>query len=324
MLGLFSGANAANAAAATAQPRPSGAANASGGAHKRRNNHVGGGKAATAAATMAASDVLMTADGSAPTRSIHAFTAPEAETVLGLRRLLVKVVGAKDLPESVGARRSCSAEVQLVTELGSALPNGVLNDKTGPPNHFTTVKDTAPVWNAEFVTELPSDMQTHGVALRFAVYDDAASPPARLGEAYIHGSELERLCMREEERTLVLEQMNAEAYAATLAGLSYEMTANERGFFVEVHGFSDTLGRLATRLLLGLPRRAQRRPQFIIVRRPRQSNLYRGDRLRRLIKAQQRRAEPIVALSKRRVEPYRLSCIGRRRLGRTLRLRRMT
>ena len=216
MLGLFSGANAA--AAVGAQQRPSGAGNAAGAHHKRRNNNIGSGKASTAAPTIAASDVLMTADGSAPTRSIHAFNAPEAETVLGLRRLLVKVVGAKDLPESVGARRSCSAEVQLVSELGSALPNGVLNDRTGPPNHFTTVKDTAPVWNAEFVAELPSDLQTHSAALRFAVYDDAASPPARLGEAYIHGSELERLCMREEERVLVLEH-------STLPGASGHISA---------------------------------------------------------------------------------------------------
>lgn len=201
MLGLFSGGGAAAANAAAARP-----ANAGGG-HKRRNNMSGGSGALGALApTIAAENLLTTQDGSAPTRSIHAFNAAEAETVLGLRRLLVKIVGAKDLPESVGARRSCSAEVQLVSELGGPLGNGALNDKTGPPNHFTTVKDTAPVWNAEFVTELPHDLKTHSVALRFAVYDDAASPPARLGEAYIHGSELERLCMREEERTLVLEK----------------------------------------------------------------------------------------------------------------------
>ena len=172
MLGLFAGnsAAAANAVVAKesgAKPRP----------HGRKNVQKPGGAAAP---TLAAQDVLTTADGSAPTRSIHAFNAPEAETVLGLRRLLVKVVGAKDLPDSVGARRSCSAEVQLVSELGNPLGTpGALNERTGPPNHFTTVKDTSPVWNAEFVTELPSELSAHSVALRFAVYDDAASPPTR-------------------------------------------------------------------------------------------------------------------------------------------------
>ena len=137
-----------------------------------------------------------------------------------MRRLLVKVVGAKDLPESAGARRSCSAEVQLVSELGAPLHSDALHDRTGPPNHFSTVKDTAPVWNAEFVAELPSDLATSGLALRIAVWDEACSPPAALGECLIHANELATVCMREEERTLPLEHPSPPSAAGAMLGAS--------------------------------------------------------------------------------------------------------
>ena len=166
---------------------------------------------------MAASDVLSTVDGSAPTRSVHAFNAPDAEAILGMRRLLVKIVGAKDLPESAGSRRSCSAEVQLVSELGMPLSGDAMHERTGPPNHFTTVKDTAPVWNTEFVADVPVDPATAGLALRLAVWDDAAAPPQHLGECLIHADQLQQLCMREEERTLALEP-KAPSAAAMAAG----------------------------------------------------------------------------------------------------------
>lgn len=87
----------------------------------------------------------------------HHFNAPDAEAVLGMRRLLVKVVSAKGLPDSTGPRRSCSAEVQLVTATGEPIPAGTMHVRTGPANHFATVKDTAPVWNAEFVAELQGE-----------------------------------------------------------------------------------------------------------------------------------------------------------------------
>jgi hypothetical protein len=204
MLGLFTG---QNAAAAVAPPQQ----------RKARKNQVAGGSAAP---TIAASDVLTSVNGGAPTRSVHAFNAPEAEAILGLRQLLVKIVGAKDLPESAGSRRSCSAEVQLVSELGAPLGDGALHDRTGPPNHFTTVKDTAPVWNAEFVADLPADLSTAGLALRLAVWDDAASPPTPLGECLIHANELQAVCMREEERTLPLEAPSPPSAAAIAHSIS--------------------------------------------------------------------------------------------------------
>ena len=208
MLGLFSGASvppaSAKANAAANPPR-----------QKSRKNTSSGSTAV--ATTMAASDVLSTVDGSAPTRSVHAFNAPDAEAILGMRRLLVKIVGAKDLPESAGSRRSCSAEVQLVSELGMPLGGDAMHERTGPPNHFTTVKDTAPVWNTEFVADVPVDPATAGLALRLAVWDDAAAPPQHLGECLIHADQLQQLCMREEERTLALEP-KAPSAAAMAAG----------------------------------------------------------------------------------------------------------
>ena len=212
MLGLFTPGGAPVAAASSINTKASTAASSQ--KPRGRKNFAHGG----AAPTIGASTLLTATDGSAPTRSVHAFNAPDAEAILGLRRLLVKIVGAKDLPESQGTRRSCSAEVQLVSELGHPLGDGALHDRTGPPNHFTTVKDTAPVWNAEFVADLPADLQLQsaGLALSLRVWDDASSPPMPLGECLIHANELQQLCMREEERTVPLE-MSTPPSAATIA-----------------------------------------------------------------------------------------------------------
>ena len=223
MLGLFhAGSQASSAVSAAAAAR----------VNKPRKNVAGApsatgsdpasasSKLAVTAPTVAASDVLVPANGAAPTRSVHAFNAPDAEEVLKLRRLLVKVIAAKDLPESVGARRSCSCEVQLISDVGMHLGSDALHERTGPPNHFTTVKDTSPVWNAEFVAEVPATLQTARAALRFTVRDDAASPPQTLGEAIVHGDELQALCMREEEKTLSLSQSalpSASAVAQSIA-----------------------------------------------------------------------------------------------------------
>ena len=199
MLNLFSG---TPVAAASTQQK-----------HKRKNDITSG--SSGTAATVSASTALSAGPGSDSltgpqvARSAHAFNAPEAEQVLGLRRLLVKIVGAKDLPGGTGARRSCSAEVQLIDERGVPLSGGAgkaLHAHTGPPNHFTTVKDTAPVWNAEFVAELRTDLLAAAAVLRFDVWDDAVSPPLHLGEARLYAGELQRLCMREEERSLPLER----------------------------------------------------------------------------------------------------------------------
>ena len=93
----------------------------------------------------------------------HQFNTPESEAVLGLQRLLVKVIGAKELPPSSNAqRRTCSAEVQLVGAGGAPRAGNPLHGRTGPPNHFATVKDTAPVWNVEFVAELSDAAHQHG------------------------------------------------------------------------------------------------------------------------------------------------------------------
>ena len=224
MLNLFSGgpaAPAANARAGAAAAKP----------HQRKN--VAGQAAGLVASTVAASEVVLAEKGRgspAPQRAAHAFSGPDVEAILSLRRLLVKLVAAKDLPDSQGARRSCVAEVELVDELGgrlggSAIGGGVggfevLHEKTGPPNHFSTVKDTAPVWNAEFVAELPSDLAASGLALRIAVWDEACSPPAALGECLIHANELATVCMREEERTLPLEHPSPPSAAGAMLGAS--------------------------------------------------------------------------------------------------------
>ena len=187
-------------------------------ARGRQNVSVGGATAATVPATKGGGERR---DGLKP-RDNHAFNAPEAEQVLGLRRLLVKVIGARDLAESNGTRRSCSAEVQLVDNRDAPF-GSALHARTGPPNHFTTVKDTSPVWNAEFVTDLPGesgDLLTSGASLRFDVWDEAASPPTHLGVARLPTSELQRLCMREEERTLTLERSGVAGMSAMAAATS--------------------------------------------------------------------------------------------------------
>ena len=91
-------------------------------------------------------------------RSVHHFHAPQVEAVLGLRRLLVKIIGARDLPASrPGVKRSVTAEMQLVDDRGLALEGTPLHVRTGPPNEYSTLKDTAPVWNSEFVSEVGDD-----------------------------------------------------------------------------------------------------------------------------------------------------------------------
>ena len=81
------------------------------------------------------------------------FNSPASEAVLSLHQLLVKVISAKELPRSSTAqRRNVSVEVTLVGSGGASIEGG-MHSRTGPPNHFSTVKDTAPVWNAEFVAE---------------------------------------------------------------------------------------------------------------------------------------------------------------------------
>ena len=135
----------------------------------------------------------------------HQFNTPESEAVLGLQRLLIKVIGAKELPPSNNAqRRTCSAEVQLVGSGGAPLEGNPLHGRTGPPNHFSTVKDTAPVWNAEFVAELSDEMLNAGAKLRIDVWDDATSPPVHMGVAEVSEQDLSRMVMRDEERTLAL------------------------------------------------------------------------------------------------------------------------
>ena len=91
MLNLFSGAPQA-AAAAT----------------KHRSKQTLS-KSGTTLSTVSAGDYAgtpMAAGEAVPTKAAHAFNAPEAEQVLGLRRLLVKVVGAKDLADGGGPRPS--------------------------------------------------------------------------------------------------------------------------------------------------------------------------------------------------------------------------
>ena len=44
----------------------------------------------------------------------------------------------------------------------------------------------------------------------------------------------------------------AELYAATLAGVTYEVAAAERGLYLEVHGFSQTVGRVLSTLCEGV------------------------------------------------------------------------
>ena len=119
-------------------------------------------------------------------RSVHHFHAPQVEAVLGLRRLLVKIIGARDLPASrPGVKRSVTAEMQLVDDRGLALEGTPLHVRTGPPNEYSTLKDTAPVWNSEFVSEVGDDTLSRGNRLRVDLWDEAASPPEHLGWASI-------------------------------------------------------------------------------------------------------------------------------------------
>ena len=46
--------------------------------------------------------------------------------------------------------------------------------------------------------------------------------------------------------------LNAETYAATLCGYTYELTTSEHGWHIEVHGFSDKLPPLLVKLCSSL------------------------------------------------------------------------
>lgn len=137
----------------------------------------------------------------------HAFTSDGASAVLSMHRLLLKVISAKDLPPSpVGMRRSVVAVARLLdAQGGRLLPDAPLDARTGPPNHFSTIKDTAPVWNVEMVADLGGSGLPKGSVLSLELFDEAHSPAERLGRAYLPAEQLLSLCMSEDERTLELE-----------------------------------------------------------------------------------------------------------------------
>ena len=136
------------------------------------------------------------------------FNSPASEAVLSLHQLLVKVISAKELPRSSTAqRRNVSVEVTLVGSGGASIEGG-MHSRTGPPNHFSTVKDTAPVWNAEFVSEVSEELLS-GANLRFEVWDDATSPPVHMGAALLEEAALRELRNRDEERSLPIRPEHA-------------------------------------------------------------------------------------------------------------------
>ena len=138
----------------------------------------------------------------------HSFNSPASEAVLSLHQLLVKVISAKELPRSSTAqRRNVSVEVTLVGSGGATIEGG-MHSRTGPPNHFSTVKDTAPVWNAEFVSEVSEELLS-GANLRFDVWDDATSPPVHMGAALLEEAALRELRNRDEERSLPIRPEHA-------------------------------------------------------------------------------------------------------------------
>ena len=138
----------------------------------------------------------------------HSFNSPASEAVLSLHQLLVKVISAKELPRSSTAqRRNCSVEVTLVGSGGATIKGG-MHSRTGPPNHFSTVKDTAPVWNAEFVSEVSAELLS-GANLRLDVWDNATSPPVHMGAALLEGGALRELRNRDEERSLPIRPEHA-------------------------------------------------------------------------------------------------------------------
>ena len=164
--------------------------------HKQR--HTSHGTAPTVAASqllfraaqtptaLAADRALATPTAGAPPArgGTHAFTSAEAEAVLGMSAVVVKVISAKDLPEAAsGGRRSCVATLKLVGADGAPLDDGALDARTGPPNQWSTVKDTAPVWSAEFTTPADAGRLGAGASLNLDVWDDAVAPPVRIGAA---------------------------------------------------------------------------------------------------------------------------------------------
>ena len=77
---------------------------------------------------------------------------------------------------------------------------------------------------------------------------------ARVDAAASSAEQATERTLREIVAKLALEQLNAEAYAATLAGLSYECTASERGWFIQVDGFAHKLPMLLERVVTELAR----------------------------------------------------------------------
>ena len=112
---------------------------------------------------------------------------------------------ARPAGEPAGREASVTAEMQLVDDRGLALEGTPLHVRTGPPNEYSTLKDTAPVWNSEFVSEVGDDTLSRGNRLRVDLWDEAASPPEHLGWASIAAEAVGALAMREEERSLPLQ-----------------------------------------------------------------------------------------------------------------------
>jgi len=77
------------------------------------------------------------------------------------------------------------------------------------------------------------------------------SRPAAMAGADRKAIAIERL-MNVVAAKVVLEAINADSYAATLAGFTYEVSFEERGWYLEVHGFAHKLKLLLTTLCRGL------------------------------------------------------------------------
>ena len=63
---------------------------------------------------------------------------------------------------------------------------------------------------------------------------------------------VEKRVLEEIAAKYIIEAINAETYAATLCGYTYELTTSEHGWHIEVHGFSDKLPPLLVKLCSSL------------------------------------------------------------------------
>ena len=97
-----------------------------------------------------------------------------------------------------------------------------------------SLKDTAPVWNSEFVSEVGDDTLSRGNRLRVDLWDEAASPPEHLGWASIAAEAVGALAMREEERSLPLQ--TDEAARAEADGLAAKANAVRASVTVDAGG----------------------------------------------------------------------------------------